>query len=225
MLRAMCDASLISLKGLNRNWCQSRWQDWDFLQLVNVLKLWKDINPIESSNDSKRNSCGHHAIFKHTIILSNPGGCVYCQSETHKLIYCERLKTVDGCKKYLTKNRLCFNCTHSQHRAADYKSRSACHKCQRKHHRSICDQTNNPLLAASCNENRSVCYPVVVVEINGVKCHALLDTGAGSSYASNVLNNQLKIKPVKVEQRRIEMMIGSVTKNIELYKIRVKSLK
>ena len=111
---------------------------------------------------------------------------------------------------------VCFNCTRSQHRAADCKSRSTCQKCQRKHHSSICDQTNNALLAASCNENRSVCYPVVVVEINGVKCRALLDTRAGSSYASSALINQLKIKPAKIQRRRIEMMIGSVTKNIEL---------
>ena len=103
-------------------------------------------------------------------------------------------------------------------------SRSTCQKCQRKHHTSICDQTNNPLLAASCNENRSVCYPVVVIEISGVKWRALLDTGAGSSYASSALINQLKIKPAKAQRRRIEMMIGSVTKNIELYKIRAKSL-
>jgi hypothetical protein len=67
-------------------------------------------------------------------------------------------------------------------------------------------------------------HPVVVVEINGIKCRALLDTGAGSSYASSALINKLKIKPAKVERRHIEMMIGSVTKNIELYQIRVKSL-
>ena len=51
-----------------------------------------------------------------------------------------------------------------------------------------------------------------------------LITGAASSYASSALINQLKIKPAKVERRRIEMMIGSVTKNIELYKIRANSL-
>ncbi len=79
-------------------------------------------------------------------------------------------------------------------------------------------------MVASCNENRSVCYPVVVVEIDGVKCRALLDTGAGSSYASCALIEQLKIKPVKVERRRIEMMIGSVTKNIEIYQLRAKGL-
>ena len=32
----------------------------------------------------------------------------------------------------------------------------------------------------------------------------------------------LTIKPVKVERRRIEMMIGSVTMNIQIYQIRAK---
>ena len=77
-------------------------------------------------------------------------------------------------------------------------------------------------MAASYNKNRSVCYPVVVVEIDGVKCRTLLDTGAGSSYVSCEL--RLKIKPVKVERRHIEMMIGSVMKNIEIYQLRAKSL-
>ena len=90
---------------------QSGWQDWDFPQLVNALKLWKDINPIESSDDSKRKqpwASRHFQTRDHPI---QPGGCVYCQSETHKSIDCERLKTVDERKKYLAKNRLCFNCT------------------------------------------------------------------------------------------------------------------
>ena len=29
----------------------------------------------------------------------------------------------------------------------------------------------------------SVVYPVVVMEVEGIRCRALLDTGAGSSYA------------------------------------------
>jgi hypothetical protein len=46
---------------------------------------------------------------------------------------------------------------------------------------------DNKLMAASCNENRSVYYPVVVVEVNRIKYRALLDTGAGNSYASSAL--------------------------------------
>ena len=203
---------------------QSGWQEWDFAQLVNALKVWKDINPIEPSDDNKKKQPWPSRHFQTRDHPTQPGGCVYCQSETHKSNDCDKLKTMDDRKKYLAKNRLCFNCTRGQHRAADCKSRSTCQKCQRKHHTSICDQSKNPLMTASCDENRLVCYPVVVVEVNGVKCRALLDTGAGSSYASGALINMLKIKPVKVEQRRIEMMIGSVTKNIELYKVQAKSL-
>ena len=58
---------------------------------------------------------------------------------------------------------------------------------------SICDQPDNPLLAATCNENRTVCYPVVIVEVNGVKCRALLYNGASGSYASCALIKELKL--------------------------------
>ena len=168
------------------------------------------------TDDSKKKLPGASRQFQAWDYPTQPGECVYCHSETHKAIAYDRLTTVDHRRKHLAKNRLCFNCARGQHRASECKSRSACHKCQRKHHTSICDQHDNQLLTASCNENRSVCYPVVVVEINGIKCRALLDTGAGSSYASSALIDMLKIKPVKVERRRIEMMIGSVTKNIQI---------
>jgi hypothetical protein len=54
---------------------QGGWQDWDFPQLVKVLKMWKDINPIESSDDIKKKLPGHiHAILRHAIIQLDPGG-------------------------------------------------------------------------------------------------------------------------------------------------------
>ena len=203
---------------------QSGWQDWDFPQLVQALKRWKDINPIEPVDDSKKRMPGVSRQFQTRNRPSPTGGCVYCNSETHKSIDCDKVTTMDDRRKHLAKNRLCFNCTRGQHRAAECKSNSTCRKCQRKHHTSICDQCDNHLMTASCDENRSVCYPVVVVEVNGIRCRALLDTGAGSSYASSALIDEMKIKPEKVERRRIEMMVGSVTKSIEMYQICVKNL-
>ena len=41
-----------------------------------------------------------------------------------------------------------------------------------------------------------VIYPVVVVDVNGVKCRALLDTGVGSSYASSAILDHLGIRPI-----------------------------
>ena len=40
-----------------------------------------------------------------------------------------------------------------------------------------------------------VVYPVVVVEVAGIKCRALLDSGAGSSYASAALLERIGAKP------------------------------
>ena len=67
-----------------------------------------------------------------------------------------------------------------------------------KHHSSIYDKKDDHFLAAS-NENKAVCYLEVVVEIDGIKCRTLLDTGADSSYASSASIDELKIKPVKTE--------------------------
>ena len=107
---------------------QSGWQDWDFPQLVKALKMWKDINPIESSDDIKKKLPGAYSRhFETHNYPARPGGCVYCQSETHKSIACDQLTKVDDHRKHLAKNGLCFNCTRGQHRAAGCKSRSACH--------------------------------------------------------------------------------------------------
>ena len=48
-------------------------------------------------------------------------------------------------------------------------------------------------------EKRSVIYPVVIVEVEGIKCRALLDTGAGSSYASAALLDRLHKRAVRKE--------------------------
>ena len=70
-----------------------------------------------------------------------------------------------------------------------------------------------------------VIYSVVLVKVNGFKCHALLDTGVGSSYASSAILGHLGLQPVCKEFKRIEMMLGSVnTKVIGVYNVTINSL-
>ena len=71
--------------------------------------------------------------------------------------------------------------------------------------------------------NSTVIYPVVV-EVQGVTCRALLDTGAGSSPASAALIDRLKFRPHQRLLRQIEMM-GVVTKPVELFNVKISSLK
>ena len=53
----------------------------------------------------------------------------------------------------------------------------------------------------------SVTYPLVVVEVCGIRCRALPDTGAGSSYASEALLDRIGKQLVRKEFRNIEMLM------------------
>ena len=86
------------------------------------------------------------------------------------------------------------------------KSKSGCWKCGRRHQTSLCSK-NEHLMTAKNAGNTAVIYPVVVVEVEGVMCQALLDTGAGSLYASAVLLDQLPKQGKRKGTRQIEMML------------------
>ena len=111
-------------------------------------------------------------------------------------------------------------------------SQNSCQKCGRRHHTSVCDSSNKspttgeegrePILVAT--GSGKVVYPVVVVRVNGIKCRALLDTGAGSSYASSVLLQKTNSRPARREKKRIEMMMESCNKRIDIHKVTICSL-
>lgn len=64
---------------------------------------------------------------------------------------------------------------------------------------------------------RAVIYRIVVVIVDGIKCRVLLDTEAGSSYASAALVERLGKQPSRTELKRIDMMMCSTTQQIEQY--------
>ena len=72
-------------------------------------------------------------------------------------------------------------------------------------------------LTAHGPDNKEVVYPIILVEIDGIKTHALLDTGAGSSYASSKLIDLLKKRPTETATKRIDTMLGSTTTRVEIY--------
>ena len=87
----------------------------------------------------------------------------------------------------------------------------------------LCDRLGEQLMTATSVGKTAVIYPVLVVKVQGVKCRALLDTGAGSSYASAALLNLLQVRPYLRQVRQIEMMLGAVTKQVEIFKVQVSS--
>ena len=67
-------------------------------------------------------------------------------------------------------------------------------------------------------------FPVVVVRVNGVICRALIDSGAGGSYASANLITMIDEKPCETKLQRIDMLMGSKTARIEYYDTEISAL-
>ena len=67
-----------------------------------------------------------------------------------------------------------------------------------------CDKTKNVFLTTNSN---TCSYPLVVVNIEGIKCRAEVDTGVGASYVSSTLisliNQKANKKPIRTESKRI----------------------
>ena len=70
----------------------------------------------------------------------------------------------------------------------------------------------------------SITYPVVVVSVGGIQCRALLDTGAGSSYASAALLHRLGKRPVQKVFKRIKMMMQASNREIEIHNVVISNL-
>ena len=221
-------ATLDKLKGIKGELVQGHdnWQNWGYEDFLKALKTWREINPVEEKLEKQQHGSkwkGHSRLY-HTQDgdqKSRRPECVYCEENTHKGLNCSKVKSHDERKKILAKKGLCFNCTGTQHRANDCNSKLGCQKCQRRHHTSICDQTEQFLGASSSS---SVIHPVVIVQVGGYKCRALLDTGAGSSYISAALFDQIPKKCCKKEIRKIDMMLGTTTREVELSTIQVAGL-
>ena len=149
--------------------------------------------------------------------------CVYCNGGDHRSAECKRVPGLVQRRKILSDKKLCFNCTGTRHQAQECRSKYVCQCCGSRHHTSICDRLsgNSQMMLVTGNHEGSVIYPVVVVVVDGIKCRALLDTGAGSSYASAALVERLNKRPTHIEHKQIEMMLCSTIQKVQSYTVKV----
>ena len=172
---------LEKLKGIKADLVRGEegWQDWDLPRLVIALKKWKDIHSVDSMNQDHFNSKsppkrnGTKSDFYHAKDGERKERvCVYCEDSNHSSKDCSKVSTVSARKKLLAERKLCFNCTGIKHRASDCKSNTNCQNCNKKHHTSICTR-DQPLLTATGTSYEPLVYPVVIVNVEGVKYRAL----------------------------------------------------
>lgn len=188
--------------------------------MLEALRKWCNRNPLHSSDQSNK-SRDRFFNSRQEDYLQRP--CVYCTSTSHKSVYCDKIASVGDSKKHLSERRLCFNSTGTRHRAADCRITRSCQKCNGRHHTSICDKEPQQLLLTTFEDE--VIYPVVVVNVNEITCRALLDTGAGSSYASATLVKHLGKEPARTECKRIDMMLCSTNHKIAQYDVSISSIR
>ena len=207
------------------------WREWDFTKFVDALRKWTERNPLPvKSTDKNQDTHPSRRTSRDPVYNTQQGdirlrACVYCDSADHRTHECNKITEPSQRRKILIQKRLCFNCTGADHKVTECKSRKTCLNCKRRHHTSICDsQTMENSMTAAQNGDGPVVYPVVVVEVAGVKCRALLDSGAGSSYASAALLKKIGAKLHHSGMRKIEMMLGSVNRTMEVYRIKLQSI-
>ena len=108
-----------------------------------------------------------------------------------------------------------FNCTGKDHRAPDCRSKRTCSTCNERRHSSTCSKPYPSVPTMSSTDQGDLTHPLVAILVDRVKCRALLDTGAGSSYVSAGLMNVLRKTPIRKETKHIEMTMYSANKIIE----------
>ena len=145
-------------------WGDDDWRDWKFPQLVEALQKWTERNPskpeeriTEKSQLPSARPASKSTSFQAKQTGANhatPKPCVYCDSVYHKPSNCDKVISVSDRRECLAKKQLCYNCTGTNHKAAQCRCTITCQGCNRRHHTSICDKPREQMLVAT--EKRSV---------------------------------------------------------------------
>ena len=77
------------------------------------------------------------------------------------------------------------------------------------------------MTASGCKEG---ILPIIPIKVDGITCRELINTGAGSSYASRKLINLLKRKPRETKTKEVDMLITSQVTKLEMYDAQIESL-
>ena len=65
----------------------------------------------------------------------------------------------------------------------------------------------------------------MIVSVEGVKCRALINTGAGASYNSSKFVSLVNNKPVRTETKTIQTLMNSSSKKIPIYSVQISDTK
>ena len=233
--RGLAQTTLEKLSGIRNDLIGSaeNFDEWGYEELLKALEMWMRKNPVsEYKIDPAPRPYPRKAYTTQLRNSQDRRVCAYCEETTHKTTECPKVSDVEDRKRILIEKRLCFNCAKPNCRVSRCPSNARCRRCQSKHHTSL--HVDSPIEQDTANDSKKNALtaniegegllPIIVVEVNGVKCRALVDSGAGSSYASRTILNMIQAKSTKTEYQTIEMMLTSKKVLLHKYKANVASL-
>ena len=221
-----------------------RWEEWKLEELTDNLRKYVKRNPLDEE-DTKYERRDRADNRRERALLGNSQEkgnikCVYCGKENHKSLNCTKVLRVADRREILKNSKLCYNCTGKGHTASKCRSRN-CTKCGQRHHTSLCEE-REPSTMDQNDEQKSVnqkqgteknlggsssstttIHPTVQAKVGSQDVRIMIDTGASSSYVCSDIITKLSLKPKRREQRCIEQMYGTVTKQVDIYDIHIES--
>ena len=211
------------------------WECWNFAQLSEAIRLWTRRNPVESKQEHEPVERRHEKprkLFHAQGKQEKPRACVYCDDPAHKTVNCTKVTSLPERRQILIRKRLCFNCAAGMHKSVTCPSKASCQHCHLRHHSSLHDSETdvklpngkNVAMTSSSNDKKEGIFPVVVVDVNGIRCRALIDSGSGSSYVSTKLIQLLGAKPTETQTRTVDMLMASKVTQLEIYDLEFRSV-
>ena len=210
------------------------WECWNFAQLSEAIRLWTRRNPVESKQEHEPVERRHkkpRKLFHAQGKQEKPHACVYCDDPAHKAVNCTKVTSLPERRQILIRKRLCFNCVAGMHKSVTCPSKASCQHCHLRHHSSLHDSETDVKLPngknvamTSSNDKKEGIFPVVVVDVNGIRCRALIDSGSGSSYVSTKLIQLLGAKPTETQTRTVDMLMASKVTQLEIYDLEFHSV-
>ena len=76
---------------------------------------------------------------------------------------------------------------------------------------------------SSCS-NATTLHPTVKAKVNDRTVRVMIDTGASTSYMCLDIITKLSLKPVRRKRKCIEQLYGTVTNNVDIYRIHIQSM-
>ena len=156
-------------------------------------------------------------------------GCMYCR-ENHKAVECNKITNLSDRRQFCSISvyvSIAYLVAIVRHTVpANRPVNIVASVTTRRFVKQLTRQTNikSHGVALTTNQNGEGLFPVVIVEVNGIKCRALIHSGAGSSYASAKLIELLRMKPAEMQTKRIDMLLSSRQARLEVYDLELKSV-